>query len=129
MILRRKFLTMSYWNLDKRRCLQYCRHFLVDNSVFHGKMYVIASGFLFPFTYFHLSTSEITLQCFMNQWLLFILIYYLLSHIKAEFSFESGLLAYTLAAFCANCNGNQQNVGILWKSLSYLFRFQCCLLC
>lgn len=30
-------LTMSYWSLEKRNCLQYCRHFLVDNGVFHGK--------------------------------------------------------------------------------------------
>uniref|UniRef100_A0A803T080 Phosphoinositide phospholipase C n=1 Tax=Anolis carolinensis TaxID=28377 RepID=A0A803T080_ANOCA len=37
---------MSYWNLDKRRCLQYCRHFLVDNSVFHVErcMSVMQSG-------------------------------------------------------------------------------------
>uniref|UniRef100_A0A6J0SML8 Phosphoinositide phospholipase C n=1 Tax=Pogona vitticeps TaxID=103695 RepID=A0A6J0SML8_9SAUR len=37
---------MSYWNLDKRRCMQYCRHFLVDNSVFHVErcMSVMQSG-------------------------------------------------------------------------------------
>ncbi|XP_039186561.1 1-phosphatidylinositol 4,5-bisphosphate phosphodiesterase eta-1 isoform X1 [Crotalus tigris] len=37
---------MSYWNLDKRSCLQYCRHFLVDNSVFHVErcMSVMQSG-------------------------------------------------------------------------------------
>ncbi|ERE88488.1 1-phosphatidylinositol-4,5-bisphosphate phosphodiesterase eta-1-like protein [Cricetulus griseus] len=26
---------MSYWNVKKRGCVQYRRHFLVDNSVFH----------------------------------------------------------------------------------------------
>lgn len=31
---------MSYWSLDKKSCLQYCRHFLVDNGVFHGKWQV-----------------------------------------------------------------------------------------
>lgn len=31
-------LTMSYWNLEKRTCVQYRRHFLVDNSVFHGEL-------------------------------------------------------------------------------------------
>lgn len=31
-------LTMSYWNLEKRNCVQYRRHFLVDNSVFHGEL-------------------------------------------------------------------------------------------
>ncbi|XP_013908499.1 PREDICTED: 1-phosphatidylinositol 4,5-bisphosphate phosphodiesterase eta-1 isoform X1 [Thamnophis sirtalis] len=37
---------MSYWNLEKRNCLQYCRHFLVDNSVFHVErcMSVMQSG-------------------------------------------------------------------------------------
>nr|XP_034989549.1 1-phosphatidylinositol 4,5-bisphosphate phosphodiesterase eta-1 isoform X2 [Zootoca vivipara] len=37
---------MSYWNLDKRTCLQYCRHFLVDNGVFHVErcMSVMQSG-------------------------------------------------------------------------------------
>ncbi|XP_066476730.1 1-phosphatidylinositol 4,5-bisphosphate phosphodiesterase eta-1 [Tiliqua scincoides] len=37
---------MSYWNLDKRSCLQYCRHFLVDNGVFHVErcMSVMQSG-------------------------------------------------------------------------------------
>lgn len=31
-------LIMSYWNLKKRNCVQYRRHFLVDNGVFHGKL-------------------------------------------------------------------------------------------
>ncbi|XP_062988134.1 1-phosphatidylinositol 4,5-bisphosphate phosphodiesterase eta-1 [Elgaria multicarinata webbii] len=37
---------MSYWNSDKRSCLQYCRHFLVDNGVFHVErcMSVMQSG-------------------------------------------------------------------------------------
>ncbi|KAM9127677.1 1-phosphatidylinositol 4,5-bisphosphate phosphodiesterase eta-1 [Pangshura tecta] len=37
---------MSYWSLDKKSCLQYCRHFLVDNSVFHVErcMSVMQSG-------------------------------------------------------------------------------------
>ncbi|NXL58497.1 PLCH1 phosphodiesterase, partial [Chordeiles acutipennis] len=37
---------MSYWSLDKRSCLQYCRHFLVDNGVFHVErcMSVMQSG-------------------------------------------------------------------------------------
>ncbi|NWW47077.1 PLCH1 phosphodiesterase, partial [Pedionomus torquatus] len=37
---------MSYWSLDKRNCLQYCRHFLVDNGVFHVErcMSVMQSG-------------------------------------------------------------------------------------
>ncbi|XP_054838395.1 1-phosphatidylinositol 4,5-bisphosphate phosphodiesterase eta-1 [Eublepharis macularius] len=37
---------MSSWNLDKRSCLQYCRHFLVDNGVFHVErcMSVMQSG-------------------------------------------------------------------------------------
>uniref|UniRef100_A0A286XFS2 Phospholipase C eta 1 n=1 Tax=Cavia porcellus TaxID=10141 RepID=A0A286XFS2_CAVPO len=26
---------MSYWNSEKRNCVQYRRHFLVDNGVFH----------------------------------------------------------------------------------------------
>ncbi|NXI62816.1 PLCH1 phosphodiesterase, partial [Anseranas semipalmata] len=37
---------MSYWSLDKKSCLQYCRHFLVDNGVFHVErcMSVMQSG-------------------------------------------------------------------------------------
>ncbi|XP_057355415.1 1-phosphatidylinositol 4,5-bisphosphate phosphodiesterase eta-1 isoform X3 [Manis pentadactyla] len=37
---------MSYWNLEKRTCVQYRRHFLVDNSVFHVErcMSVMQSG-------------------------------------------------------------------------------------
>ncbi|XP_045153592.1 1-phosphatidylinositol 4,5-bisphosphate phosphodiesterase eta-1 [Echinops telfairi] len=37
---------MSYWNLEKRDCVQYRRHFLVDNSVFHVErcMSVMQSG-------------------------------------------------------------------------------------
>ncbi|NXI43434.1 PLCH1 phosphodiesterase, partial [Galbula dea] len=37
---------MSYWSLDKRSCLQYCRHFLVDNGIFHVErcMSVMQSG-------------------------------------------------------------------------------------
>ncbi|XP_054556974.1 1-phosphatidylinositol 4,5-bisphosphate phosphodiesterase eta-1 isoform X2 [Talpa occidentalis] len=37
---------MSYWNLEKRSCVQYRRHFLVDNSVFHVErcMSVMQSG-------------------------------------------------------------------------------------
>nr|XP_044987622.1 1-phosphatidylinositol 4,5-bisphosphate phosphodiesterase eta-1 isoform X2 [Jaculus jaculus] len=37
---------MSYWNLEKRSCVQYRRHFLVDNSVFHVErcMNVMQSG-------------------------------------------------------------------------------------
>lgn len=43
---------MSYWNLKKRNCVQYRRHFLVDNSVFHGKLaafciHVVRSFILF----------------------------------------------------------------------------------
>ncbi|XP_059711875.1 1-phosphatidylinositol 4,5-bisphosphate phosphodiesterase eta-1 [Haemorhous mexicanus] len=37
---------MSYWGLDKKSCLQYCRHFLADNGVFHVErcMSVMQSG-------------------------------------------------------------------------------------
>ncbi|XP_077016952.1 1-phosphatidylinositol 4,5-bisphosphate phosphodiesterase eta-1 [Tamandua tetradactyla] len=37
---------MSYWNLERRSCVQYRRHFLVDNSVFHVErcMSVMQSG-------------------------------------------------------------------------------------
>ncbi|NWS38276.1 PLCH1 phosphodiesterase, partial [Probosciger aterrimus] len=37
---------MSYWSLDKKSGLQYCRHFLVDNGVFHVErcMSVMQSG-------------------------------------------------------------------------------------
>eukprot|EP00070_Physeter_catodon_P019777 XP_023980198.1 1-phosphatidylinositol 4,5-bisphosphate phosphodiesterase eta-1 isoform X2 [Physeter catodon] len=37
---------MSYWNLEKRNCVQYRRHFLVDNSLFHVErcMSVMQSG-------------------------------------------------------------------------------------
>ncbi|XP_037698000.1 1-phosphatidylinositol 4,5-bisphosphate phosphodiesterase eta-1 isoform X3 [Choloepus didactylus] len=37
---------MSYWNLERRNCVQYRRHFLVDNSVFHVErcMSVMQSG-------------------------------------------------------------------------------------
>ncbi|NXA06960.1 PLCH1 phosphodiesterase, partial [Sapayoa aenigma] len=37
---------MSYWDLDKKSCLQYCRHFLADNGVFHVErcMSVMQSG-------------------------------------------------------------------------------------
>ncbi|XP_068262463.1 1-phosphatidylinositol 4,5-bisphosphate phosphodiesterase eta-1 [Nyctibius grandis] len=37
---------MSYWSLDKKSCLHYCRHFLVDNGVFHVErcMSVMQSG-------------------------------------------------------------------------------------
>ncbi|KAJ7324648.1 hypothetical protein JRQ81_017668 [Phrynocephalus forsythii] len=37
---------MSYWNMHKRSCMQYRRHFLVDNSVFHVErcMSVMQSG-------------------------------------------------------------------------------------
>ncbi|XP_031975816.1 1-phosphatidylinositol 4,5-bisphosphate phosphodiesterase eta-1 isoform X4 [Corvus moneduloides] len=37
---------MSYWSLDKKSCLQYCRHFLADNGVFHVErcMSVMQSG-------------------------------------------------------------------------------------
>ncbi|XP_051013202.1 1-phosphatidylinositol 4,5-bisphosphate phosphodiesterase eta-1 isoform X1 [Acomys russatus] len=37
---------MSYWNVEKRNCVQYRRHFLVDNSVFHVErcMSVMQSG-------------------------------------------------------------------------------------
>nr|XP_012629823.1 1-phosphatidylinositol 4,5-bisphosphate phosphodiesterase eta-1 isoform X3 [Microcebus murinus] len=37
---------MSYWNSEKRSCVQYRRHFLVDNSVFHVErcMSVMQSG-------------------------------------------------------------------------------------
>nr|XP_033813475.1 1-phosphatidylinositol 4,5-bisphosphate phosphodiesterase eta-1 isoform X2 [Geotrypetes seraphini] len=37
---------MSYWSLDKRCYLQYCRHFLADNSAFHVErcMSVMQSG-------------------------------------------------------------------------------------
>ncbi|XP_054241745.1 1-phosphatidylinositol 4,5-bisphosphate phosphodiesterase eta-1 [Indicator indicator] len=37
---------MSYWSLEKRSCLQYCRHFLVDNGAFHVErcMGVMQSG-------------------------------------------------------------------------------------
>ncbi|XP_021109041.1 1-phosphatidylinositol 4,5-bisphosphate phosphodiesterase eta-1 isoform X4 [Heterocephalus glaber] len=37
---------MSYWNLEKRNCVQYRRHFLVDNGVFHVErcMSVMQSG-------------------------------------------------------------------------------------
>ncbi|NWW86810.1 PLCH1 phosphodiesterase, partial [Rhynochetos jubatus] len=37
---------MSYWSLDKKSCRQYCRHFLVDNGVFHVErcMSVMQSG-------------------------------------------------------------------------------------
>ncbi|XP_066114435.1 1-phosphatidylinositol 4,5-bisphosphate phosphodiesterase eta-1 isoform X1 [Saccopteryx bilineata] len=37
---------MSYWNSEKRICVQYRRHFLVDNSVFHVErcMNVMQSG-------------------------------------------------------------------------------------
>ncbi|XP_005874477.1 PREDICTED: 1-phosphatidylinositol 4,5-bisphosphate phosphodiesterase eta-1 isoform X1 [Myotis brandtii] len=37
---------MSYWNSEKRNCVQYRRHFLVDNSVFHVErcMSVMQSG-------------------------------------------------------------------------------------
>ncbi|XP_062959802.1 1-phosphatidylinositol 4,5-bisphosphate phosphodiesterase eta-1 isoform X2 [Cynocephalus volans] len=37
---------MSYWNLEKKNCVQYRRHFLVDNSVFHVErcMSVMQSG-------------------------------------------------------------------------------------
>ncbi|XP_044525463.1 1-phosphatidylinositol 4,5-bisphosphate phosphodiesterase eta-1 [Gracilinanus agilis] len=37
---------MSYWSLEKRNCVQYRRHFLVDNSVFHVErcMSVMQSG-------------------------------------------------------------------------------------
>ncbi|XP_053930859.1 1-phosphatidylinositol 4,5-bisphosphate phosphodiesterase eta-1 isoform X3 [Cuculus canorus] len=37
---------MSFWSLDKKGCLQYCRHFLVDNGVFHVErcMSVMQSG-------------------------------------------------------------------------------------
>ncbi|XP_042737104.1 1-phosphatidylinositol 4,5-bisphosphate phosphodiesterase eta-1 isoform X2 [Lagopus leucura] len=37
---------MSYWSLDKKNCLQYCRHFLADNGVFHVErcMSVMQSG-------------------------------------------------------------------------------------
>ncbi|XP_071070677.1 1-phosphatidylinositol 4,5-bisphosphate phosphodiesterase eta-1 isoform X3 [Dasypus novemcinctus] len=37
---------MSYWNLKRRNCVQYRRHFLVDNSVFHVErcMSVMQSG-------------------------------------------------------------------------------------
>lgn len=30
---------MSYWSLDKKSCLQYCRHFLADNGAFHGELW------------------------------------------------------------------------------------------
>ncbi|KAF7463742.1 Hypothetical predicted protein [Marmota monax] len=29
---------MSYWNSEQRSCVRYRRHFLVDNSVFHGEL-------------------------------------------------------------------------------------------
>lgn len=29
---------MSYWKAEKRNCVQYRRHFLVDNNVFHGEL-------------------------------------------------------------------------------------------
>ncbi|XP_031229858.1 1-phosphatidylinositol 4,5-bisphosphate phosphodiesterase eta-1 isoform X9 [Mastomys coucha] len=37
---------MSYWNTEKRNCVQYRRHFLVDNRVFHVErcMSVMQSG-------------------------------------------------------------------------------------
>ncbi|XP_043854321.1 1-phosphatidylinositol 4,5-bisphosphate phosphodiesterase eta-1 isoform X1 [Dromiciops gliroides] len=37
---------MSYWSLEKRNCVRYRRHFLVDNSVFHVErcMSVMQSG-------------------------------------------------------------------------------------
>ncbi|NWS68132.1 PLCH1 phosphodiesterase, partial [Crotophaga sulcirostris] len=37
---------MSFWSLDKKGCVQYCRHFLVDNGVFHVErcMSVMQSG-------------------------------------------------------------------------------------
>uniref|UniRef100_A0A8C3VBX8 Phosphoinositide phospholipase C n=1 Tax=Catharus ustulatus TaxID=91951 RepID=A0A8C3VBX8_CATUS len=37
---------MSYWSLDKKSCLQYCRHFLADNGAFHVErcMSVMQSG-------------------------------------------------------------------------------------
>ncbi|KAM7013865.1 1-phosphatidylinositol 4,5-bisphosphate phosphodiesterase eta-1 [Passerculus sandwichensis] len=37
---------MSYWSLDKKSSLQYCRHFLADNGVFHVErcMSVMQSG-------------------------------------------------------------------------------------
>ncbi|XP_027731745.1 1-phosphatidylinositol 4,5-bisphosphate phosphodiesterase eta-1 isoform X1 [Vombatus ursinus] len=37
---------MSYWSLEKRNCVQYRRHFLADNSVFHVErcMSVMQSG-------------------------------------------------------------------------------------
>ncbi|KAM4659801.1 1-phosphatidylinositol 4,5-bisphosphate phosphodiesterase eta-1 isoform 2-T2 [Amazona ochrocephala] len=37
---------MSYWSLDKKSCLKYCRHFLADNGVFHVErcMSVMQSG-------------------------------------------------------------------------------------
>lgn len=31
----RNLLTMSYWNLEKRNCVQYHGHFLMENSLFH----------------------------------------------------------------------------------------------
>lgn len=41
---------MSYWSLDKKSCLQYCRHFLADNGVFHGELqsYSALSALVFP---------------------------------------------------------------------------------
>lgn len=48
---------MSYWSLDKKSCLQYCRHFLVDNGVFHGKLQVILYFWLFAFP---------TIRCQLN---------------------------------------------------------------
>lgn len=35
---------MSYWNVEKTGCVQYHRHFLADNSVFHGEPTVVIYG-------------------------------------------------------------------------------------
>lgn len=35
--------TMNYWNGEKRNCVQYRRHFLVDNRVFHGELLYLCS--------------------------------------------------------------------------------------
>uniref|UniRef100_E0CZ95 Phospholipase C, eta 1 n=1 Tax=Mus musculus TaxID=10090 RepID=E0CZ95_MOUSE len=34
---------MNYWNGEKRNCVQYRRHFLVDNRVFHGELLYLCS--------------------------------------------------------------------------------------
>ncbi|XP_061493088.1 1-phosphatidylinositol 4,5-bisphosphate phosphodiesterase eta-1 isoform X2 [Rhineura floridana] len=55
---------MSYWNLDKRNCLQYCRHFLVDNGVFHG---IYKSAYWGEFTAACEACPELSLVLYIGE--------------------------------------------------------------